>query len=622
MSFLDKNNIDEFWIKATEEQKREFMENCIKMNSYNRNMDKTKNFAEKIIEKPNNKKEKFHKFLESESVNGLIYAPTQVGKSAATREFIESCFRYNVPVIVSTDNKTDQQEQLYSRIYADLLGANVKMIKVSDKKCKKEILECIKNKVKRFVIFCLDNPSQIEKIIDILTSAYTRFEEMREIKKIAIIHDEADTITKDNNTNYIECNQAESHKKWLELKDLFTKRMENIDLKRVFVTATPENTVMLYKIEAPDVMKLEIPSIYTGYTKIKHFNFEDDLDINKKIKMEVLRIQSGDNYEAILYCMDRKLDDHNLIMEKLSKNVKCIVNTYNGNGICTYMRTKQMCKKFEKELEKEKYDYEVDCMFFKIKNMPIRRFYSIIKRLNQKCVITIGKDLICRGISYVSEDKSNPMTATTMFYKPGTSMHACGIVQTIGRITGCAMPTLTRKLYAPQDVYDTYTAYNKNQEMYLDKISNSPDILTNQVISELEFYVYKRNIDRPKLKLKMNMTKILDTSSDELSDSVESSEYSTSSTSEESEDSDYNEEDKMSSLIDMWWEKRTIIGKLLKFVYENENGVNERDLKNFIKNNGSKNPTQMYKHLITKGKEYRLIFERKNNITNLTKESR
>jgi len=43
---------------------------------------------------------------------------------------------------------------------------------------------------------------------------------MKEMKKIAIIHDEADMITKDKDTENRSDGQAQSHKKWLELKDL------------------------------------------------------------------------------------------------------------------------------------------------------------------------------------------------------------------------------------------------------------------------------------------------------------------------------------------------------------------------------------------------------------------
>jgi hypothetical protein len=126
---------------------------------------------------------------------------------------------------VSTDNKTDQQEQLYYRIERDLAGADVKMLKVSDKTFDEDLKNCIEKKEKRFVIFCLDNASQIEKVIVQLTSNYVRYAQMKDTKKIAIIHDEADTVSKDKDTELPHNDQAASHRKWLELRDLINKNM-------------------------------------------------------------------------------------------------------------------------------------------------------------------------------------------------------------------------------------------------------------------------------------------------------------------------------------------------------------------------------------------------------------
>lgn len=46
------------------------------------------------------------------SINCLLHAPTQVGKTDATKDFIEVCLNANV----SCDNKTDQLTQFYNRI--------------------------------------------------------------------------------------------------------------------------------------------------------------------------------------------------------------------------------------------------------------------------------------------------------------------------------------------------------------------------------------------------------------------------------------------------------------------------------------------------------------------------
>ena len=77
--------------------------------------------------------EKYNQFLKSTKTNALIWAPTQVGKTSAMIDFIEACFKHDVPVMVSTDNKTDQCEQLYNRIVEALGGDDVKLLRVSDK---------------------------------------------------------------------------------------------------------------------------------------------------------------------------------------------------------------------------------------------------------------------------------------------------------------------------------------------------------------------------------------------------------------------------------------------------------------------------------------------------------
>ena len=554
---MTAEELTNLFTNATEEQRQKIVEMMSNNNVNNRNMDKTEKFAEKIIKKENEKKDVFVKFLESKSVNGVIFAPTQVGKSAATGAFIETCFKYNTPVIVSTDNKTDQQEQLYYRIEKDLAGAEVTMLKVTDKKFEENLKKCIKEKNKRFVIFCLDNYSQIEKLIMQLASNYVRYSEMKEIKRIAIIHDEADTITKDKDTEHQNENQATSHRKWLELRDLVNKNMGSMDLKRVFVTATPENCCMLYNIECPDVMKLEIPSCYTGYKNIEHVDFEDDLNIKKLLRKEINRINEEETCEAILYCIDRKIvDGHDRILKSLAEDLKCIVNTYNGNGITTFIRTISLGKKFEHELKKCEISFTKKDKYYQIKNISIRKFYTIVKKIGERCVITIGKDLICRGISYVGENQNQPITATTMFYKPGNTMHAVGICQTIGRITGCAMPDLHRRLYAPKDVYNTYMNYNKNQELYIKNIEKGDeDTITKDIIEELVFDKYNRNVDRMKLNLRMNMKT--------------PEEYSDSEDSESGEESEETEIDGVNlKKLRIWIDGETLVGKMINYLYE------------------------------------------------------
>lgn len=133
----------------------------MKLQCENKNNKKVKDYANQLLNQKHVKINKYVKFLQSSSVNGLIYAPTQVGKSGATKEFIETCFKAGVPVIVFTDNKTDQQEQLMFRSERDLSSADVTLMKVSDKSFSEDLKTCVIDGNHRFVIFCLDNSIQL-----------------------------------------------------------------------------------------------------------------------------------------------------------------------------------------------------------------------------------------------------------------------------------------------------------------------------------------------------------------------------------------------------------------------------------------------------------------------------
>ena len=77
----------ELFNNGSDEQRQKIVEMYASMNVNNRNVDKTEKHAKKIIKKKNEKRIAYVKFLESKSVNGLIWAPTQLGKSAATRVY-------------------------------------------------------------------------------------------------------------------------------------------------------------------------------------------------------------------------------------------------------------------------------------------------------------------------------------------------------------------------------------------------------------------------------------------------------------------------------------------------------------------------------------------------------
>ncbi len=590
-------------------EKKEIEQQFNTFNVYIRNNSNIKEFAEKIIKKEHNIKKYFKKFIESDSVNALIHSPTQVGKTAATKDFIEICLDENLPVIVSCDNKSDQLEQFYNRISNDFCSDNVTLVKACNSKLGKIMTDCFKNN-KKIVIFCLDNASQIKRVKEQIALIVTL--ENIKLTKIVIAHDEGDVITKDCDIENLKDDQSESHKEWLKMINYFCQ--QQIELKRIFVTATPENVVYKYKIE--HVMRLTVPNNYIGYDKIQYTALDDPKYIREiLIKEQNRRILEKEN-GVILYCVDKKIGNgQDPTFISLCSYLECVVNTYNGNGITVRINN----EKFEARLEKfvslnnkiknnKRISYTDESTnetknVWNIKGMSVKDFYQICKEVGSPIIVTIGMDLMARGISFVSSEKAiDTVAATTMIYKPGTTMHAVGLCQTIGRITGTARPDLQRRLYASNSVIENYINYNENQKQYLKEIVENDNIVSSEIMKTIELNKkLSRPMDRKKLGLKPM--------------------YKSESESETESEIEI-ESERMKKLINNWWNADTKIGKILKFVYDSETGVSEMELKEFIKNSGSENPSQMYTHLTRNTKEYKLVFERTSNeITKIKNEA-
>ena len=559
------------------------------LNVNNRNSNNITEYTDNILQQKNNKKQKYKKFLESYSVNGVIYAPTQVGKTDAIKQYIEVCMKNRAPVIVSCDNKTDQLEQMYNRIESELSGRGYSLILASDNKCGRKIEDCLRNGT-MFVVFCLDNSSQIREVKYAFRalSEYTT-----EIKKISIIHDEGDVITKDRK---IDKDTAESHKLWVELTNYINKITSDIDLKRVFVSATPNNCMAHYEIDTAFVIQLEIPQKYTGWDKINCIETEeyDIKDILIKETEEKKR-KGG----IILYVKDRKVKNQVDLIKEFGY-LKCIVHTYNGNGI-----TSTYTDKMKTELENyitnnnkikgnKKLKMTIEEGYMNIsKGMPIRQFYDICKKSGENVILTIGMDLISRGISYVSTGE-DCICATTMIYNPGSTMHNVGINQTVGRLTGMARPELERRLYASKEIIEEYKNFNRNMEQMMKEVKDN-DTMTNEITKTIKMvHRLNRTTDRPKVNVKYQFAP---------------------PPYEEGSNGDRGD---MERMIDLWWNANSsIIGSILHYIYENES-VDEKTLKNFIAIKGSDNINGYYGQLNWKG-VHQKVFRRYKNITSLPK---
>ena len=342
--------------------------------------DDIQEFATKVITNEHEHRRQYRSFLTSTGKNFLIYGPTQLGKTDATLTFVKTSLDHDTITIVTNDNKTDQQEQMYNRFKIALSTSNCEaLLKVSDKKFSSKFSEVIKDSTK-IVIFCLDNTSQIKKLTQVL---HNNLENLS--TKIAILHDEGDALTKHSDVNNIQQDQCDSHKKWIEMSKFCTR--QNIDLKRVFVTATPENIVTKYPIER--IIELEETQNYIGYKNIHYCKIDNSEEsVNNALNLEISRRLARLENGIILVCTEKKIGagQDPSFYRYCDNHPAAVINTYNGTGITVrpvyYDKFSNLFNKFVRRYNNDKNNKKIT--FENDNNIYIiKHFFYIIYIFNK-----------------------------------------------------------------------------------------------------------------------------------------------------------------------------------------------------------------------------------------------
>jgi hypothetical protein len=188
-----------------------------------------------------------------------------------------------------------------------------------------------------------------------------------------------------------------------------------------------------------------------------------------------------------------------------------------------------------------------------------------------------------------------------MFLNVGNTMHNVGITQAVGRIMGTARPEMNRVLYAKESIVSEFKKFNHNQKTWINKVAASTeDISVKTIIDTTDFCKFKRNIDRPALKLHMK----------------QAYEYVESEEEDDSEsDGEWDEEDEecedIKKIVDRWWQKDNISGKVLTYIYDNSE-VECNNIIEFLKCIGSNDPKGFTRDLV-RGK-YGMIYKKTENM--------
>ena len=275
----EKNAFDDMIFRNANESQIEIVSQMFKnSNIFNRNKQYTIFLANEVLDRKINKKIHYKKIFESNSLNIVIYAPPQVGKTNAIIDVVFTSMCKGSPVLLTTDNKCNQLEQLLARLNLRIKEEKIRidiinMDSMSISKFEKAVEKCIERRDSNFVIMCLDNGSSITKIARLFERLSNKPEFTNFIKQLAIVSDEADTVTKNEDVEKSNSEQAVSHRAWINMIKMLS---QTIDIKRFFITSTPENILMKYDVNCKDVLSLEVPSNYRGYKDIEYIDISDD----------------------------------------------------------------------------------------------------------------------------------------------------------------------------------------------------------------------------------------------------------------------------------------------------------------------------------------------------------
>jgi hypothetical protein len=567
---VEKTALDAMVIdNSTDSQNEIVTKMFINVNIFNRNHFNVNTFGNRIMNTENTKIRRYKSWIESTSLYFVITAFPQEGKSIAIFDLFLCGIEKSSFGILSTDRKCIQLAQIHYR-FIDYINEKNKTIEennknalvqtpfiqiellnmdlLSEKVFNKKVTDYIKRRDHKFIILCLDTGASITRLQKLFSETIDK-QEFNIFKQILITHDEGDTVTKDENIIESIDGQSTSHNAWIDItKMLCTK----VDLKRVFVTATPDSIFMKYPIKCKDVLRLETSKNYRGYKDIEYidtpYTTTEDEYI-ELIKKEKTRIVNEQSLEIIIYanlCTIKEQENFTTILVNSIPMEKCIIHTFNCERYLVKIPDEEVFLNFYNEIynfvpmenwdtnnDNYTYDptgyqerngnefripYKMHLPFvfilneqnptkikkFDCKTLPLNLFYDMCKNAGAYNVISVGKDMFNRGISVVGKTRENPFTATILFGRPSKQMHQAGNDQFLNRIAGLARPELKRRMYVPKEISDHLIKYNDNQTLQLNnfRLPENSELLTKDIIDSIEFdFGTSNNIDRKKLKL-------------------------------------------------------------------------------------------------------------------------
>jgi hypothetical protein len=439
----------------------------------------------------------------------LRYAGTQDTKTQHMMEQIaEIIFDLNVLILV--DNKNDQQQQMESRLKKFKMDGNlpedtdILSDSLSHKSLTTEFKKMFGENKRKQIMILKFNSSQIEKLTDaiILGKEENHYSTIR----FQIFVDEGDIATKHENTNEIVDGQPKVHASFIKIRKKCEQK--DIDCSVQFISATPQNILVNYPIEK--IYTHESHPDYIGHKDIHFVPLEQSksIDMVSQVVPQILYEMTLHGEKGnVLVCTNRiKVEQEKLLRVVTQLNVLTI--NYNGDGVrifipVQYISAFENQKQIYRSQDGKKVSFSrIDSQTFISKDIYIGDVYQMINNMEIQISVTIGKDLMGRGISFcsVSREDSIPFATTRMILDVSNTTHCVSLIQMIGRLLGTVCPNSKRVLYCKKNVYDDYMKatedVQRNIEMYQNLLESGEIQYTNEIPN---YRITKRSRDEDRV---------------------------------------------------------------------------------------------------------------------------
>ena len=400
-------------------------------------------------------------------------------------------------IIVLVDNKNDQQQQMMSRLQRHKTNGNlpVETAILSDSITSKKIIahfkKMFRDNQKHQIVVLKFNSAQIEKLSDAIVLG--KEENQSSTIAFQIFVDEGDIATKHENTEEVVDGQPKVHASFIQLRNKCEQKQ--IPCAIQFISATPQNILVNYPVERIDTHRPS--SHYTGYQDIEFVSLPVSKSVDTVTELTpgiIQEMHRNGEKGNILICTNRKKADQEKLV-RIVKQWNIMTMTYNGDGIVLFVPVQYVSAfqhqrvTYRSEIGNNSFS-QIDAQTFLSKDAFIGDVYQMINNMGVMVCVTIGKDLMSRGMSFcsVSRTDSIPFATTRMIVDVANTTHCVGLIQMIGRLLGTVCPSYRRILYCQQKVYDDYIHANHDLEENIKKYQRLFQTGQIQYTNDIERY--------------------------------------------------------------------------------------------------------------------------------------